>query len=84
MHLKAYIPVLPSTAQTKSNKGLKICTHIVLTMTRKYFHSPPSTVTFSIKEVQFTGFTLVHETCYSITFHLMKTLIFWQEHIVTH
>ena len=54
-------PVLLSAAQTKNREGLKICTCIVLTLTgtRKYFHRPESVVTYAIKEVQFSGFTLV-------------------------
>ena len=54
-------PVLPSAAQTKNSKGMKFCTRIVLALVgaRKFFHSPPSSVTSSIKEMQLTGFTVV-------------------------
>ena len=55
-------PVLPSAIKSTNSTGLKICRCIALT--RKYFNSPPMSVTFSVKEMQSMGFSRVYVEMY--------------------
>ena len=58
MCLRGNLFYLPSTAQTRGSRGLKIWTYnrvLALTGDQKIFHRPPSIVNSSIKDTQSMG-----------------------------
>ena len=58
-------PVLPSVAQTKNSEGLKISTHIVLTLSgdQKVFSQPCQYCNFLYRGGAIHGFTLELKIC---------------------